>query len=285
MRLDRIGHTGITWPSTPEGVRTAITDIAAVGYHGFETFGPVIDRYPGGVPALRDDLARQGLAFAAAYCYAPLMDAASVADDIAAMVRWARMVADLGGKVIVVGAMGRAQPQYAPEDYRRLARTLGEIGRRCLEFGVTAAFHPHTGTPVETSAEIDALFSQVDPRFVFFAPDTGQIQKGGSDPVQIVRAYRELVRHVHLKDFVGGTVEFTPEGREIDRTGYLNYAPLGRGVVDLPAIVQLLDEAGFTGWWMVELDRLATSAASESPREAADISKRYLDALLAREPA
>jgi inosose dehydratase len=53
--------------------------------------------------------------------------------------------------------------------------------------------------------------------------------------------------------------------------------PLGDGVVDLPAIVHTLEAAGFGGWWMVELD--GTPQAPRAAKEAAAISKRYLDLL------
>lgn len=283
MNVERIGHTGITWPSSPEGAAAAIADLASLGYRGFETFGNVIDRYPDGVAGLRATLERHGMTLAAAYCAAPLIDPATSTEDVDKMVAWAGKVKDLGGDVIVVGANARKKATYTPDEYRGMARTLNEIGRRCLALGVSAAFHPHTGTPVETRAEIDLVMGTIDPRLVSFAPDTGQIQKGGSDPVEVLRTYLTLVRHVHLKDFDGGPNELTPDGKELDRTGYVNYVPVGQGVVDIPAIVRMLDDAGFAGWWMVELDRLdraSTPPLLESPRAAAAVSKRYLDELM-----
>src|SRR2546423_476014 len=138
-----------------------------------------------------------------------------------------------------------------------MVETLNEIGRRTLDLGVSTTFHPHTGTPVETREEIDRVMSSVDPRYVGFAPDTGQIQKGGSDAVEVLRTYLPLVRHVHLKDWVGGVVQRNADGTEVDRTGYADYVPVGSGVVDISGIVALLDGAGYDGWWMVELDGTA----------------------------
>jgi inosose dehydratase len=278
MQIERLGHTGITWASTPDGVTSAIADVAALGYRGFETFGFLIDQYPGGVPALKEKLDRHGLRFPSAYCFAPLVDPATAADDVEKIVAWAQKVKDLGGSVVVVGATRRAKPVYSAEEYRGLARTLGELGRRCLDLGVVAAFHPHTGTPVETGPEIDALFGSSDPRCVFFAPDTGQIRKGGSDPIQVLRSYLPLIRHVHLKDYDGGPIDAVDaDGKPVDRTGYVNYVPLGSGVVDIAGIIDTLDAAGYVGWYMVELD--GTPKAPHPPREAAAMSKHHLDAL------
>lgn len=257
-------------------------ELAPLGYRAVELFGFVLDAYPGGIGAVRDDLARTGMVLSAAYCSAPLIDPWTHDADLAAMSRWAGTVRELGGEVVVVGASQRKQPAYDPDDYRYLCRTLEEVGRRCQEAGVLACFHPHTGTPVETREEIDRVMTQVDPGLVFFAPDTGQIAKGGGDPVEVVRAYRERVRHLHLKDYVGGTTQLDAGGGGTDRTGWLDYVPLGQGVVDLASIAGVLEAAGYPGWWMVELD--GTPNAPLAPREAAAASKQELDRLLGVHP-
>ena len=187
MRPDRIGHTGITWPDTP--VNQVVAEVAGLGYAGFETFAFVVERYPGGASAFRDLIDRHGLVFPSAYCYASYIDPATREGDITQTVALARAIRTVGGSMAVLGATGRQKPGYTAEEYRGMVETLNEIGRRTLELGVTTTFHPHTGTPVETREEIDRVMSSVDPRCVGFAPDTGQIQKGGSDAVEVLRTY------------------------------------------------------------------------------------------------
>lgn len=272
----RTGHTGITWPFTPEGARTAIDDIAATGYSGIEIFGFVIDRYPEGVSGLRNDLDRVGLELAAAYCSVSLVDPALRDADLESMRRWASQVAALGGDVVVVGPDQRKQDTYQTEDYTAISRTLNEIGHLCTDIGVQVCFHPHTGTPVERVDEITRVMDAIDPEVVFMAPDTGQIAKGGGDPVEVIRSYRQLIKHLHLKDYIGGESVVDWEGSEADRTGYLDYVPLGEGVVDMSAILAALDPE-YTGWVMVELD--GTDRAPHAPRDAAGISKKFLERL------
>ena len=277
MRADRLGHTGITWPDAP--IDRVVTDVADLGYAGFETFAHTVESYPGGPAAFRELIDRHGLVFPSAYCFASYIDPATRADDVAMTVAQARTLRDIGGSVVVLGATNRRKPSYTSDEYGGMIGTLNEIGKRTLEFGVITTFHPHTGTPVETREEIDRVMGGVDGRYVGFAPDTGQIQKGGSDAVEVLRTYLPLVRHLHLKDWVGGVLQRNPDGSEVDRTGYADYVPVGSGVVDVPAIMRLLDGAGYEGWWMVELD--GSSRAPRPPREAAAMSKRYLDGLLA----
>jgi inosose dehydratase len=277
MRAERIGHTGITWPVEP--IDQVVAEVADVGYAAFETFALTVEAYPGGPSAFRALIDRHGLTFPSAYCYAPFINPATREADIALMVSHAHTIRAVGGSVAVLGATSSENPVYSADEYAGMIDTLNEIGRRLMDLGVVAAFHPHTGTPVETREQIDRVMGGVDPRYMGFAPDTGQIQKGGSDALEVLRTYLSLVRHVHLKDWVGGVLQRTPDGQEVDRTGYADYVPVGSGVVDVPGIAALLDGAGYDGWWMVELD--GSSAAPRLPREAAAMSKRYLDGLIA----
>lgn len=273
----RLGHTGITWPFTPAGARQAIRDVGAVGYAGIELFGFVLDEYPGGLDAVRADLGEAGLAYVSSYCSVSLVDPDLYDSDLLKMRRWAGQISDLGGSVAVVGPDQRRRDKYSSDDYARAAATLNAIGRICAGLGVVACFHPHTGTPVETRAEIHEVMDRIDPDVVSMAPDTGQIAKGGGDPVEVLRTYRELIRHLHLKDYIGGVSTVDWAGAKNDRTGYLDYVPVGAGAVDIAAILDVLGP-DWPGWVMVELD-----GTDNSPRPAVDaaaISKRFLDGLV-----
>jgi inosose dehydratase len=56
----------------------------------------------------------------------------------------------------------------------------------------------------------------VDTRYLKFGRDIGQLQKGGPEPVWVVKDFLPIVHHVHLKDFNGGNT-------------FLTSCPLGRG--------------------------------------------------------
>ena len=50
----KIGHTGITWGFQPADAERAIKDVASLGYHGYESFGNVLENWEtkGGLDAL-----------------------------------------------------------------------------------------------------------------------------------------------------------------------------------------------------------------------------------------
>ena len=63
--------------------------------------------------------------------------------------------------------------------------TLNELGKAVMDMGLPPFLHRHTGTCVETRDETYAVLEAVDTRVMKFGPDIGQLQKGGSDPVQV----------------------------------------------------------------------------------------------------
>ncbi len=277
----KIGHTGITW-GIPGDVETAYRDTAELGYLSFETFATTIIEWnarPGGYRALVD---RYGIPTSAAYCYKEWIDAATAERDLAAARKEADASREAGASAFVLQGGSRPDDGLDPDQMGRLGEALDRIGAYCQEIGLVASLHPHTGTAVETREEIDTILRLTDPALVGFAPDTGQIAKGGSDIVEVLDTYRSRIAHVHLKDWCG-TFERDADGREIDTTGYANYEPIGNGVLPMPEILTILKGAGADLWVNVELD--GTSKAPRPPREAAAMSRRALGQLLENEVA
>ena len=89
--------------------------------------------------------------------------------------------------------------------------------------------------------------------------DTGNSWLGGAEPLDYVRTFGKRIKHVHWKDM---PAEMEPRRGEIYGTGMATIA-LGDGVIDLPAIVQALKDAGFDGATTLEVagaDNVKTSA-------------------------
>ncbi|MDR2079921.1 MAG: sugar phosphate isomerase/epimerase [Treponema sp.] len=268
-----IGHTGITWAD--DDIEAGVKCIAGLGFHSIEIFAWVLK-------ALHDrrttDLfEKYRIPLVSAYFSAGIVEPGQRDAEMKKIAEWGDIAAGMGAKYATFGGNGVDRRTFIFEDHKRyIAGFVNEAAKRLRDRGLGLKFHPHTGTPVETEAEIRAFFDAVDTRYVGFAPDIGQIQKGGADPMKLIGDYVSLLGLVHLKDY-SGRVEFDAEGRETDTTGYACYSPLGKGVVDIPGVLEFLEKSGFNGPVLVELDR---GANMPLPAEVAvTINKRYLESL------
>jgi len=255
----KIGHTGITWKEPPQ----AIHDIAALGFSGYETFGDVLETWEqkGG---LKEILDANNLPLISAYCGVNLTEPAKRKDEIDKLVRWAGIVKKYGGTA-VVGPNGVKRSSYDFNASKAdIVASLNEMGKALTDIGMIGALHQHTGTCIEYRDEVYAVLDSMDTRHMFFGPDVGQLAKGGSDPVKVVKDYLPLIRHVHLKDWDGGT-------------HWQQYCPLGKGKVDLPSILDMLETSKEMRIIMVELDSGRDDPMP--PFEAASTAKEYLKGL------
>lgn len=146
------------------------------------------------------------------------------------------------------------------------------------EFGMRTVFHHHCGGYVETPLEVDALMSNTDPALLGLCLDMGHYAFGGGNPVEALKSYYNRIWHVHFKDF-------DPEvGKNsiIKQYGYFKsveegvFCELGKGNVDFPSIVSILNEYGYDGWIVVEQDVLPGMG---SPKKCAANNRAYIRSL------
>jgi inosose dehydratase len=249
----RIGHTGITWPwgnppgggpmrlADPPAIDQIARDVSSLGFHGLELFGWQIDGMEahGGVGALVE---KYKLPLIASYGGPNLTDPAQRKPSLERTVATAKLVKKYGGKVIVFGPNGVPRDTFNFAEHKAgIIEALNEGAKAVSDLGLTPVLHQHTGTCIETREETYAVMEAADTRYLKFGPDIGQLQKGGSDPVQVVKDFLPIIHHLHLKDYVGGQP-------------FLGYCPLGQGKVNVPAILAMMNGRQMDGMVMVELD-------------------------------
>ena len=275
-----IGHTGITWPARSGGGRrgdgpppppappdpmlneTIFNDVSSLGFSGLELFDWQINGLES-QGLLAGFVEKYKLPLISSYTSINLTDPAQRADTIAAAVAVGKILKKYGGRTIVIGPSGRVGGEsYNYNDHKQnIVTTLNELGKAITDIGLIAALHQHTGTAVETRDETYATMEAVDTRYVKFGPDIGQLQKGGVDPVAVVKRFLPVVQHMHFKDWVGGP-------------SMAGYCALGLGKVDLVGILDLMEGRKLGGMIMVELD--GGGSMPYTPREAAQIAHDWL---------
>jgi inosose dehydratase len=242
---------------THGSMETALKDIGAAGYAGTEMFDGNLAAYADRPDELRGLLDECGLELVSVYTGANFVYREILPDELDKVRRACELAQTFGASRLVVGGGARRASGTRPEDYDRLAAALDDVVDLAEAHGLTASYHPHLSTIVESPDELAQLLPRTR---IGFCPDTAHLAAGGGDPAALIRQYGDRLVHVHLKDLAGEAVRFLP---------------LGQGVLDFADILRAVREAGYDDWLVVELDDY-----DGDPREAAEISKAYLDRLL-----
>jgi inosose dehydratase len=177
-----------------------------------------------------------------------------------------------------VGWSGRADQPDAPrltQDGRaRAVELVHEVARAATASGHPLVYHPHTGTFVETPAEVDWLMESTDADLVGLCLDVGHYTVGGGNPIEAIRRYGSRVRHVHMKDVDPLVLRQLRAGAIpgfLDALRARIFTELGRGVLDVLGVVRELSSLDYSGWIMCEQD-----TTWRSPAESAAISRAVL---------
>ena len=115
--------------------------------------------------------------------------------------------------------------------------------------------HPHVGTMVETADDVERVLAGSG---IGLCLDTGHLLIGGADPVVLAAKHAGRIRHTDLKD-VDATWARRVQSGDVTYTDAVRqgmYRPLGKGDVDIAAIVGSLEHAGYDGWYVLEQDTI-----------------------------
>lgn len=271
------------------GYRRVLDEMSATGYVGTELgdWGFM----PTDPAQLRTELAERELSLLASWVSVRLYDADYHAVGVANAVRTARLLAEVGGSdcLIVIGDdhstvpvrhdnAGRIKPEHGLDEagwdvYAAGATAVAEAVKR--ETGLRSVIHHHGATYVETPTEIENFLSRTDPTLVGLCFDTGHYALGGGDPVEGIKQHADRIWHVHFKDFEPSKVAQADANgwgyQELVGQGV--FSELGQGVVDFPAVYQVLQDTNYDGWVVVEQDMLQGMG---SPKDSAQRNRDYL---------
>lgn len=241
----KIGHTCLTWnagPRTPEKLEEAVGDIAELGFHSWETFAEVLETWDNN-GKLAGLIERYRVPLTSGYFTTNVIDPSARKENLEKATRFAKIIKKYGGSFMVLAANGVKRAEYKFADHKaNVVAALNDYAKAAVDAGVGTGFHQHTGTAVESRDEVYALMDSADTKYLKFAPDVGQLQKGGADAAKVIKDFASITMHMHLKDYSGGEY-------------FAGYCPLGEGKVDLVGILNTMEASGHAANIMVELDR------------------------------
>ena len=283
-----VGITVDTRPdwNGPENFMRAIKEAHQVGYHWIETFWQYVERWQDNPGELKDILAGLNLRLETVSnggkmrtAFSDPAQRAGVVEDHMKLVEFIHYFGCDHLKVNC-GARVRVSESERAAMYHEMSVTFNEIGRRMADMGMKFGVHAHLGSNFQTRRDVDAIMERTNPHWVYFVLDTGHVTMAGMDPVELTRKYVSRIIEYHLKDVAkenrGGYrgPELKPGAYNTNKDNLIFYS-LGKGGVDFPGIVRILNENKWRGWFTVELDRTPTTAI-----ESGTITKRYIESVL-----
>jgi inosose dehydratase len=197
----------------------------------------------------------------------------------------ARTLADAGGEFFVAAVISSMEswerPTLDAAEWAALFAGLAETGRISAEYGLTQVVHPHVNTLIETDEEFARFLDHTDSLFCL---DTGHLSIGGANPVDVARQHHDRVGLVHIKDVDSAIAQRFRAG-EFDWMGAIQHGlfpSAGSGDVAIAATVRLLEQSGYTGWYVLEQDVALTDGEpplGEGPVHGVRQSIEYLKSL------
>lgn len=256
-----------------------LKEASLAGYSAIE-LGPY-GYLPIDVPAVAEELSKNGLAIVAGTIFHDLLDADNQPSVLAAVDDICRLITDPALPRLTThdgqkfptpymtvmdwghderdfnaGHPDRA-PRLSPAEWKRFMGNVRAVCERANEWGVRPVIHPHAGGYLEFADEIEDMLEAIPYDVAGLCLDTGHLYYSGMDPVFWLKKHADRLDYVHFKD-VNEIIYRKVLGEHIrffDGCGKGSMCPIGTGSLDYPAIRQALDDIGYSGYITIEQER------------------------------
>ena len=267
----KIGNAPCSWgvefaddPRNPTW-QSVLKDCADAGYKGIE-LGP-IGFMPEDPAILKAELDKNDLELIGGVIFRPFHDASKWDEVVDASKRTCEALVAHGAKHLVLIdsiAEARAPTAGRPDEavqmddaeWEGFKNRITEIAKMGLDHGLIPELHPHAGGFMDFEPEVERILAEVDADSLKLCIDTGHCTYAGFDPVAFMKRHMDRITYVHFKS----TDAKVKADAIANRTGFYDacgqgiFCNLSEGEVNLPAVRDLLLEAGFEGWCTIEQD-------------------------------
>ena len=258
-----------------------VSEMALAGFTGSE----IGNKYPKDVETLKHKLDVRGMRICNAW-FSSLLLSEGYEATIEAFIKHRDFLHALGAKVIGASEQGNSiqgkdvsifgeKPVYTDEQWELIRKGFNKMGELAKEKGMYFTVHHHMGTGVQTAEEIDKLMEITDPDLVYLLFDTGHLSFSGEDVLGVLKKYVNRVKHVHLKSIRKDVIEDAKvKGYSfLDSVRAGSFTVPGDGDFDFTPVFDILDEAGYEGWVVVEAEQ---DPAKANPYEYAVLARNYI---------
>ncbi|MDT4995794.1 MAG: inosose dehydratase [Actinoplanes sp.] len=264
----------------------AVSEMALAGFQGCS----IGHKYPSDPKVLKAALDLRGLRVSEPWTSTYFTIANMRQKTIEAFEETLAHIRALGGTELVVAEFGASshllpvdvfanRPVFTDAQWDALTWGLDTLGKIAASAGMRLSYHHHMGTGVMTRADVDRLMASTDPSLVNLLLDTGHIAFAGDDPLDLARTYADRIGHVHMKSVRPEIVRrVRDEGLSFQEGVELGvFTVPGDGGIDFRPILEVLADADYEGWLVVEAEQDPNKA---NPLEYAKKARAYLTGVL-----
>jgi inosose dehydratase len=262
---------GVDFADTPANPpwQQVLDDITASGLPAME-LGPV-GYLPEDPDTVRTLLADRNLQSAGSFIFDDLHDPSARERLVGIAERVSRLIAASGGTILSlidkpddvrVATAGRpdAAPRLDAVRWAQMVEQLNALAAVARRHDVQPVVHPHVGGYIEFEDEVERLVADTD---LDLTLDTGHLAYARMDPAATIERYADRLGHVHFKDIRPDVLARVDEEHltfwDAIRAGI--FCPVGDGLVDIAAVLAVLDRIGYDGFATIEQDRVPGSGA------------------------
>ena len=261
-----------------------VSEMALAGFAGTE----IGNKYPADAAVLKHMLDVRGLRIASRW-FSSFLITKPLEENIKAFETELKFL-----KAVGAGAINVSEQSYSVQgmeetpifghkyimneaEWKKLIEGLNALGKIAAEQGFRLCFHHHMGTVVQTVEETERLMDETDAKYVHLCYDTGHFVFTGADPVAMLKKYINRIGHVHLKDVRLPVLARTHKENLSFLTAVREgaFTVPGDGDFDFTPVFDLLSEANYTGWLLVEAEQ---DPAKANPFEYAKKARAYIGA-------
>jgi sugar phosphate isomerase/epimerase len=137
---------------------------------------------------------------------------------------------------------------FSLENCKKSVEILNKLGEQSKSQGLTLCWHNHNHEfkAMEEGLPFDYLMNNTDADLVKCELDVYWVQRGGADPVEIMKKYPGRYPILHIKDMAPGEEQ--------------DFECVGNGIVDFPSIFREADKQGIKHFF-VERDKVVDGMA------------------------
>mmetsp|Transcript_52424 Transcript_52424/g.121897 ORF Transcript_52424/g.121897 Transcript_52424/m.121897 type:complete len:322 (-) Transcript_52424:83-1048(-) len=179
-------------------------------------------------------------------------------------------------------------PRLPDDRWAQMMGAIKEVAEVVKSYGIQCTLHPHAGCWIEYEDEVERALKDLPEDLIALCLDTGHFTYAGMDPVAKFKKYASRIPYMHFKDIDGKVLKRMQDDKGTFWDGIREgvFCPLGQGLVDYPAVLAAMKEAGFSGFVTIEQDFDNKIDDQEKklkyPADCSKLNVKYLQSLLAR---